>query len=327
MKKATITPLKTSKGQYIPVDIDVSPMDNSRTKKEGVGRTYKGCDGYAPIFGYIGTEGYMLSCEQRPGTQHCQKDTPAYLEKTLKIIDNLNPADPILLRLDSGNDAYDTLAPLMKSGHFFLVKRNLRRESRERWMDIARSLGTCEVPREGKFVYTGVLTSSHPKAKKDDKLPDIDQVFRVTLRHSDHKGNIFLFPEPEVEVYWTNLYEDPEKVIDLYHDHGTSEQFHSELKTDMDVERFPSGKQSVNAIILHIAMVAFNTLRMIGQKALEFIDDLPYKHKGKRKRLRKVISDLIRISCKVVHHSNKWKILLYQHEPWYQVFKKIYQSL
>ena len=33
----------------VPVDIDVTPMDNSKSKKEGVSRTYKGFDGYAPM--------------------------------------------------------------------------------------------------------------------------------------------------------------------------------------------------------------------------------------------------------------------------------------
>ena len=32
---------------YVPLDIDVTPFDNSKTKKEGVSRTYKGYDGYA----------------------------------------------------------------------------------------------------------------------------------------------------------------------------------------------------------------------------------------------------------------------------------------
>lgn len=45
---------------YVPVDIDVTPFDNSKTKKEGVSRTYKGYDGYAPIMAYIGTEGYLV---------------------------------------------------------------------------------------------------------------------------------------------------------------------------------------------------------------------------------------------------------------------------
>ena len=52
---------------YVPVDIDVTPFDNSKTKKEGVSRTYKGYDGYAPIMAYIGTEGYLINAELREG--------------------------------------------------------------------------------------------------------------------------------------------------------------------------------------------------------------------------------------------------------------------
>lgn len=327
LKQVKMTPITTQNAQYLPVDIDVSPMDNSGTKKEGVGRTYKGCDGYAPIFSYIGTEGYMLNCELRPGTQHCQKGTPKYLKKNIELVENLTPSLPVLFRLDSGNDAYSTLSVLMQSGHFFLVKRNLRRESQLRWLDIARATGRREEPREGKIVYTGVYTSPHPKADEMDGLPDIDQVYQVTIRTIDKTGNILLFPELEVDAYWTNLYEDPQVVINLYNDHGTSEQFHSELKTDMDFERFPSGKKAVNAILLHIAMVAFNTLRFIGQTALGFVSELPYKHKGKRKRLRKVISDLIHISCKVVRHANRWVLRLWNNDPWLLVFQKVYQAI
>ena len=44
--------------EYLPLDVDVSPFDNSKTKKEGVSRTYKGFDGYAPNLAYLGLEGY-----------------------------------------------------------------------------------------------------------------------------------------------------------------------------------------------------------------------------------------------------------------------------
>ena len=37
-----------------PLDCDVSPFDNGKTQKEGVLRTYKGTDGYAPMMGYLG---------------------------------------------------------------------------------------------------------------------------------------------------------------------------------------------------------------------------------------------------------------------------------
>lgn len=64
---------------YVPVDIDVSPFINEKCHNEGISKTYKLKDGYAPIFAYIGTEGYLLACELREGKQHCQKDTPAFL--------------------------------------------------------------------------------------------------------------------------------------------------------------------------------------------------------------------------------------------------------
>ena len=63
----------------VPLDIDVTPMDNSKTNKEGVSRTYKGFDGYAPIMAYIGAEGFLVNAELREGKQHCQAETPSYL--------------------------------------------------------------------------------------------------------------------------------------------------------------------------------------------------------------------------------------------------------
>ncbi len=328
LRKVRLTPIVSQYGRYIPVDVDVSPLDNSRSHKEGVSRTYKGHDGYAPIFSYIGTEGYMLDQQLRPGKQHCQKDTPSYLQENLKKISQLNVTDPLLFRLDSGNDAFDTLKVLASSPHFFLIKRNLRRESHQKWIDIAEGgMGTCCKPRPGKKVYTGVLTTAHPQADEDTPLVLVDQVYRVTIRCTDHDGNAYLFPETEVEVYWTNLYEEPETIIELYHDHATSEQFHSELKTDMNFERLPSGKLSVNKLLLHIAMISFNTLRCIGQAALEHDQLLPYRQKGKRKRLRKVIDDIIRSAGKVVTHARSLTVKIWDKDPWYPVIRALYLQL
>ncbi len=325
LKKTSFTAIKTEGKRYTPLDIDVSPMDNSRSSKEGVGRTYKGCDGYAPIFSYLGAEGYMLTCELRPGKQHCQKGAPGFIKRTLESAKALDLNDDILCRMDSGHDAKETMDVLLHSGHYFIVKKNLRRDSPLKWLDLAMGIGSVSTPRNGKNVYTGVMTGPYPTG--NDHWPDIDHVFKITVRETDCEGNYFLFPDLQVEIYLTNLHENPETVIDLYHNHGLSEQFHSELKSDMNVEKFPSGKMAVNSLVLHIAMIAFNTLRFIGQQALGLKDLLPYKHKGRRKRLRKVIDDLIRISCKLVHHANQWKIRLWEHDPWYPVFSKLFLTV
>lgn len=49
---AELHPVTIGAHAYVPLDIDVSPFDNGKTKKEGVSRTYKGCDGFSPIFAY-----------------------------------------------------------------------------------------------------------------------------------------------------------------------------------------------------------------------------------------------------------------------------------
>ncbi len=57
-------------------------MDNSGSSKEGVSFSYAKGDGYAPMFAYIGTHGYMLNCEPRPGSQHSNKGTAEFIQET-----------------------------------------------------------------------------------------------------------------------------------------------------------------------------------------------------------------------------------------------------
>lgn len=82
MKACHVEPSALKNGT-VPLDIDVTPMDNSKSHKEGVSRTYKNFDGYALIMAYIGIEGYGCNFELREGSQHCQKDTPKFLKETI----------------------------------------------------------------------------------------------------------------------------------------------------------------------------------------------------------------------------------------------------
>jgi hypothetical protein len=50
-------------------------MNNSKSNKEGVSRTYQQFEGYHPIFSIIGREGCMRNTELREGKQQktCRK--------------------------------------------------------------------------------------------------------------------------------------------------------------------------------------------------------------------------------------------------------------
>lgn len=84
----------------------------------------------------------------------------------------------------------------------------------------------------------------------------------------------------------------------------TSEQFHSELKTDMNIEKLPSGKCITNALILNITVLAFNYLWIMGQRSQDKPQLLHQEYKAARRGLRSVMKDLIYIICKVVKHAD-----------------------
>jgi hypothetical protein len=94
---------------------------------------------------YIGTEGYLINCELREGKQHCQKGTPEFLRETLDLCRKLTDA-PLLIRLDSGNDSADNIGILLEHGCYFIIKRNLRRESQEEWLNDAKQITGCTEP-------------------------------------------------------------------------------------------------------------------------------------------------------------------------------------
>jgi hypothetical protein len=121
----------------VPVDIDVSPFDNSGSSKQGVSCTYKLHDGYAPIFAYAGTEGYLLDCELRPGKPHCPCGTPEFIRRSVELLDQLGLSGEGLFRLDGGNDAAENqglaLADKNRTAEHHLLRRpagSVRRTNR-----------------------------------------------------------------------------------------------------------------------------------------------------------------------------------------------------
>jgi hypothetical protein len=175
---------------------------------------------------------------------------------------------PLLVRMGLGNDVIENLGRCQKHKVDWIIKRNLRQESLEDWMEEAEAYGQCVEPRDGKEVWTGETWR-----ERDGKLYRV--VFEVTRRTITADGQKLLVPQIEAATYWTSLKLPAERIIELYHQHGLSEQYHSEIKSDMDLERLPSGKFATNALVLSLELVAYNVLRLCGQNALQQDDRLP----------------------------------------------------
>ncbi len=80
----------------------------------------------------------------------------------------------------------------------------------------------------------------------------VRRIFRLTERSILANSQRLLLPEMTPEGWDTILPDslDAQAVIALYADHGTHEPFHAETKTDLDLERLPSGKFAANDLVL-----------------------------------------------------------------------------
>lgn len=321
--RAPVSPLSTG---HVGLDIDLTTLDNSNSKKEGVSYTYRGYNGYGAMGAYLGVEGWNVGMELREGSDHSQQGFPAFLARVIDSARRIT-SQRLLIRLDSAHDAAENLSLLdaRRETADHIIKRNWRRRDTMPLVALAESEAQWTHPRPGKRI--GVF-SVIENVIWEQQTHRVRSVIRVTERTIDKHGQLQL-PAYEVDGWWTSLDSkgcDDQTVIALYNDHGTSEQYHSELKTDMDVERLPSGKFDSNALVLQLAALAYNLLRYQGQRGL-MGDVMPMRNPIKRRRIKTVIQELIYLASMVVDSGRRLKLLFSRDCPAYSAFKELYQGL
>lgn len=308
---------------YVPLDMDVFPMDNSNTKKEGVSLTYHNYPGYAPIAAYLGLEGWCLEVELRPGSQHSQEGFVPYLHRVIDRARTLT-SKKLLVRLDSAHDALETrLALREREKVSSIIKWNPRRENTSELSARAFAEGAVTQPRPGKRV---ALLTIRKSQEHEGQTYLFTKVVRVIERRIDKHGQFLLKPETKVEGWWTNLDLPAQKIIALYENHGLSEQFHSEFKSDLDLERLPSGKFATNALIMGLGAFAYNILRLIGQLGL-LGEDSPVRHPAKRRRLKTVMQELVYLAARLVSTGRRLILRFSRHCLAFEAYSRVYARL
>lgn len=315
---------------HIPVDGDATQMDNSGSHKEGVSRTYTGCEGYAPMAVYLGSEGYCLELELRPGQQHVQRGTPTLLRRALKNARRITDW-PLLLRLDGGNDSLDNMDVVfsLNDDHpdqapvDFIIKWNPRQADKNDWSAYAKQHGKWETERAGKRIARFSIWETRTRKGYDYHLR---RVMQVTERTIDYRGQRLLIPEIAIDGWWTSLTVSEEHVIQLYADRGISEQYHSELKTDLDIERLPSGKFATNALVLVCSMLIYNILRWIGQNGL-LHPRSPRRQKAKRRRIKTVMQELMFVAARLVKRARRYHLSFGRGCRSWSILNELYNDL
>ena len=128
-----------------------------------------------------------------------------------------------------------------------------------------------------------------------------------------------------LEGWWTNLATAPEEVISLYRDHATSEQFHSEFKTDLDLKRLPSGKFATNALVMALSCFTYNICGPLGKwgcwASFHRFAIQP------RLRIRMVMQELIYLAGRLLSRGRQLVVRFSRHCPGFLAFEEVYGQL
>ena len=270
---------------WLPLDVDTFAMDNGGTVKVGVGRTYAGVDGYCPLAAYLGSYGFCLELALRPGVQHSARETEFNFERVIPMAQRLSatgPKAPILVRLDSGFDSAALMREIESYNRAGLPQLDWLTKWNPRTTDVATLAEGLEAdaatiwehPREGKRV-----TLWEQALHIEGIERPLRRVLRLTERTIDAQGQLLIEPKLTLDGWTTSLSVkqfDAKAIIALYADHGTHEQFHSEFKTDLDLERLPSGKFGTNYLVCELAALAMNILRLLCGLVCQAFSDQRY---------------------------------------------------
>lgn len=281
----------------VRVDTDPSILDNSDTKKEGVEKAYNGVSGYAPICSFL-EGGVVVGAMLRPGSHHAMHEgSLAYHESVRRRVRKIAKHTRVLWVDDAAFDDAALMAARQKAGDVFLTRHNLRKESPDVLIAIAKQEGRAHAPRVGKTVYTG----STIRERKG--IGRVRLVYEVTERTSKN-GQGLLVPEYKVFSVWTNLEQVSDAdVLKLYRDRGTCEQYFAELKSELDLERLPSGKFAVNELYFQLGVFVSNMLRVMGAALLNG-ERLGIKP-ATRRRLRTVMQGMMYLCGRLVSHARR----------------------
>jgi len=324
--KAPLTAISTG---HIPLDLDGFVLDNSGSKKENVERTYRQVDGYLCLPAYLGQEGWMVNQHLLPGSQHPQNGFISFIRETLARVRQFC-ALKLLLRADSAHDAIANLAELSRHRRVdYIIKWNPRKQDKQAWAEQAFAKGKITTPRLGKRVSVFSVKEKHTFTDADGikKTIVLRRIMRVIERATDKKGQMLLEPDIELEGWWTSLKYSDQEIIELYKGHALCEQYHAEIKTDMDLERLPSGKFATNQLVMACGALVYNILRFIGQVALVNAKGI-IRHEAKRRRVKTVIQELVYFAGRLISSGRRLKLRFSRHVTAHaEAFTEIYRRL
>ena len=326
------------------LDVDGTLAGTDGECKQGIGLSYKGIWGYAPLIVSLANTDEVLYLCNRPGNAASHTGSVEWIDRAVDLVGQV--AGTVTIRGDTGFTHTAQLDRWHAQGRFFI----LGMDAHPKVVHLAQALPQSAWKRLKRLPKYEILTEPRAKAFRHKEQIVIEKQFRnqklvgedfAEMEYQPHqcgrkyrlvvvrknisvqKGERVLLDEIRYFFYLTNRKDKAQKIVGLANGRCDQENVIEQLKNGVNAMRMPVNDLLSNWAYMVMAALAWNLKSWYGlltparQRGLELV----------RMEFRRFLNAILLIPCQVVRTGRRILYRVLSYNSWLKDFFATWERL